>query len=278
MNITPGMAALVTGGASGIGRGITQALTEAGVKVVIADINIDGAKTVAAEMTAAGATVYATALDVTEPSSWDEALADAENSCGPLQIFCNNAGVGGVLDKRLTDITDEAWIWTRSINFDGVFNGIRALVPHMQAHGLGGHIVNTGSIASFLAYPNLGDYNSTKMAVLGLSETLRQELSEDNIGVSVLCPGGIRTAIAKTRVQRFGDSDSMSDELKWAVDFIDQGMDPAIVGRFVYHGILDNSPYIFTHPGEHGAPVRERFDAVMAALDWSEQIAGTLSE
>ena len=278
MNINPGMSALVTGGASGIGRGITQVLTEAGVKVVIADINIDGAKAVAAEMTEAGATVYATPLDVTEPSSWDEALADAEAKCGSIQIFCNNAGVGGVLDKQLKDISDEAWIWTRSINFDGVFNGIRALVPHMQAHGLGGHIVNTGSIASFVAYPNLGDYNSTKMAVLGLSETLRKELSEDNIGVSVLCPGGIRTSIAKTRVQRFGDSDSMSDELKWAVEFIDQGMDPVVVGRFVFHGILENSPYIFTHPEEHGAPVREQFDAVMAAIDWSEQVSKTFSK
>ena len=278
MKIEPGMAALITGGASGIGRGITQVMADAGVKVVIADINIDGAKAVAAEMTDAGATVFATPLDVTKPSSWDEALADAESTAGPIQIFCNNAGVGGVLDTQLKDISDEAWIWTRSINFDGVFNGIRAVVPHMLAHEKGGHIVNTGSIASFLVSPNLGDYNSTKMAVLGLSETLRLELSEDNIGVSVLCPGGIRTSIAKTRVKRFNEGEAISEQLQWAVDFIDQGMDPVIVGHFVFHGIMDNSSYIFTHPEEHGAPVREQFDAVMAAIDWSAQVSKTISK
>lgn len=287
MKINPGMSALITGGASGIGLGIAKVLTDAGVKVVLADINIEGAEAAAAELTAGGAAAFATKLDVTDPASWTSALADAESKVGSIQIFCNNAGVAGVLDKPLKDISDKAWTWSRSINLDGVFYGVRALVPHMRAHGLPSHIVNTGSIASYLVYPSMGDYTATKFGVAGLTDTLREELEADNIDVSLLCPGYARTSImenSQKAMASFGDAQAPAAETEAQeeaaesgreddAELLNQGMDPIDVGKFVYQGIIGNSPYIFTNPDEHREPIRTRFDAVMKSIDWSENVA-----
>ena len=281
MKIVAGMAALVTGAASGIGLGITKVLTDAGVKVIIADINYDGAKKAAAELSDAGATVHAIKLDVTDPEDWSVAMTEAETTFGKIQILCNNAGVAGVLDKPLQEVSDKAWGWARSINFDGVFYGIRAVVPHMKAHGLESYIVNTGSIASFTVWPNMADYTSTKMGVAGLSETLREELSSSNISVSLLCPSYARTSIAENAqkaLASFGEGPAAKEEVKEPeeasgrkddAELLNMGTDPVDVGRFVFKGIEADSPYIFTNPEDHGPLVRTRFDAVNKAIDWS---------
>ena len=247
------------------------------MKVVIADIDYEGAQSVASEMTKEGSSVFATRLDVRDLSSWKQALDDAVAKAGPIQIFCNNAGVSGVLDKEIEDLTDEAWTWVRSINLDGVLNGIRTLVPHMREHGQGGHIVNTGSIASFVQFPLNGDYAATKHGVAGFTMTMREQLSPENIGVTLLCPGYVRTSIVKSRI-RVGaereEDESVSDEVQGARDFIrDSGMDPFKVGRFVFSGIEDNRANIFTHPEVHRDMVKARFDEVLGDIDWSEEVS-----
>ena len=188
-----GRVAVVTGAASGIGRALALAFAREGVRVVLADLDEAPMAEVAQTIKSGNGQAVAVAADV---SDLDQVQALAEKSWqafGAVHILCNNAGVavsGGLEEATLKD-----WQWVIGVNLWGVIHGLLAFVPRMIAQREGGHIVNTASMAGLIATQGLGVYNTTKYAVVGLSETLAKDLRPYGIGVSVLCPMGVETRI-----------------------------------------------------------------------------------
>src|SRR5262249_17790824 len=162
-----GKAAFVTGGASGIGLALGRALAEAGCKVMLADIEkaaLDGAL---ASFSGSGREIQGIVCDVADPASVDAAAEATFSAFGKVHILCNNAGVGA------RGISLDDWRWVIDVNLMGVVNGVRAFVPHMRAHGEGGYIVNTASMAGMVnTRHGFAPYPATKYAVVGMSEGL----------------------------------------------------------------------------------------------------------
>jgi NAD(P)-dependent dehydrogenase (short-subunit alcohol dehydrogenase family) len=183
--------AIVTGGASGIGRSIAMALTRAGAKVVIADVDATRAETVAAEL---GSSARAEALNVTDSVAVQRVVEDTVAREGRLDLLFNNAGIAVFADARDTSLAD----WNRQIdvNLRGVVHGVVAAYPIMLQQGHG-HIVNTASAAGLIPSPATIAYAATKHAVVGLSLTLRAEARAHGVRVSVICPGLIQTPIVQ---------------------------------------------------------------------------------
>lgn len=259
--------AVITGAGSGIGRGTALALAEAGVHIVVADIDEQPAHAVADEVRALGTRAIAVRTDVTDRESLEELADRAWEEFGGVQILHNNAGV--VLMQRIDATTEAEWHWIRSINLDGVMNGLHVFLPRLKAQQGEKHIVNTASTAGMTAELNLGAYSATKFAVVALSETLREELADDGIGVSVLCPGGVNTNIFPNALQRrpAGGAEMLMPRMELSYMRL---MDPEDVGRLVRRAIGLNELYIFTHP-ELGGLVRARYERIFEAFELAEK-------
>jgi NAD(P)-dependent dehydrogenase (short-subunit alcohol dehydrogenase family) len=259
-----GKVAVVTGGASGIGQGLCRQFAQVGLGVVVADIEAAAAEKVAVELREGGARALAAGVDVAEPDSL-EALAERSfREMGGVHILCNNAGV--IAGGTLQEATEEDWRWMLSVNLGGVVNGCRAFVPRFVEQGGGAHIVNTASVGGFISAPGTGIYCATKFAVVGFSDALRLEVAPQDIGVSILCPGGVRTNLLESdrnRPEALSPTAGRADPLRAAVE---AGIDPVEVGAHVVRGIRANAHYIFTHSDYRGAFER-RFQAVLAAFD-----------
>jgi NADP-dependent 3-hydroxy acid dehydrogenase YdfG len=245
MHDVTGKVAFITGGASGMGLAMARSFSAAGMKVAIADIQQDALDRAGAEFKGANANVITLKVDAMDYKDWD---------------------------------------WVMGVNLAGVINGIQTFLTRIEAHGEGGHIVNTASMAGHLAIPGLGVYNTTKYAVVGLSETLRADLAAKNIGVSVLCPGVVSTNIFDSGRNRpaalKGDVDTsalamMTDvpEAERAArlaELVGNALDPAVVGDMVLAAIQANDPYIFTHP-DLKAMVDARSAAIGASFErWAQ--------
>ncbi|WP_242124112.1 SDR family oxidoreductase [Sphingobium sp. Sx8-8] len=256
--------ALVTGGAGGIGLAVARSLAGAGVRVALADIDAPTVRSAAAEL---GDGAIAIPLDVRDRNAWDAARAMAEARFGPVDILVNNAGIGPD-GYRLDETTPESFDRIVAINLTGMFNGIHCFVPGMRARGRG-HVVNTASMAGLTAMPRLGGYTATKFAVVGLSEVLRAELAPDGVGVSVLCPGLVKTRLGETS-HALGSDRSPDLPLSPSVE----GMDAGRVGDAVLAAIRADRPLIITH-GEHRRMVEKRMERVLAAFDDVPDSRGT---
>jgi NAD(P)-dependent dehydrogenase (short-subunit alcohol dehydrogenase family) len=192
--------ALVTGAASGIGLGIAGALARAGMHLVLADLRPDPLEQARATVTklgaATGARVITVSTDVSDPDQVAVAGRAAEQAFGKLHVVVNNAGLP-MHGVPIEQATPETWRRVIGVNLMGVINGIHALVPLIRRHGEGGHVVNTASISGFFVREgrHQGGYAMTKYAVVALSEALEQETRGSGIGVSVLCPGAVRTPL-----------------------------------------------------------------------------------
>ena len=248
-----GKTAFVTGGANGIGFALARAFISEGMRVVIADVDQDALA--AAEQALAGANteVMAIQLDVTDRNQF-AAVADAvEARFGKVHVVCNNAGVyrGGTLDQ----VTYADWDWIMGVNVGGVVNGVQTFVSRIQAHGEGGHIVNTASMAGMITSPGLGVYNASKFAVVGLSEALRTDLASSNIGVSVLCPGMVKTRILeseRTRPKELEPDEKNAETAAKAHSAMmhmamQTGIEPEVVAQKVVEAIKANQLYVFPH-------------------------------
>jgi NAD(P)-dependent dehydrogenase (short-subunit alcohol dehydrogenase family) len=191
-----GKVAVVTGGASGIGKGIATHLIAEGARVIIADIQRDAMEATAAEIGAA-----AVQTDVSDPSSVDALARAALDRYGAVHVVCNNAGIGPL--APVADLTLDDWRWMIGVNLWGVIHGVRTFVPRLMARNEG-HIVNTASVAGLISPPGTAAYNVTKHAVVALSETLYHDLRERQsaVGVSVLCPAYVPTGIADSERNR----------------------------------------------------------------------------
>ena len=192
IRIFDGATAIVTGGASGIGRALAEELAKRGCEVVLADLQIELAEEVVSEINASGGKAKAVKIDVTDFSAMDLFVQETVKRMGRLDFIFNNVGI--VIGGSVNRLGIEDWNKTVDVNLRGVINGIQATYPIMTAQGFG-HIINTASMAGFMVSPGNVAYTTTKYAVVGLSKSLRAEAAQMGIRVSVLCPGVIRTPI-----------------------------------------------------------------------------------
>ena len=268
-----GKTAFVTGAASGIGLGIATELSQAGVKVMLCDIEDAALVKAVADLKLTNVDVDGVRADVSLKAEL-QAAADATIArYGKVHILVNNAGVGG--GGSYGRWTDASWNWTLGVNLMSVVWGIEIFGPLIEAHGEGGQIVSTASIAGLIAGAGPA-YNVTKYGVVALSEGLRVRLAPLGIGVSVPCPGFIRTKIMNSErnvPQRFaGPTEQPPTEgpgaefLKMVEDRVSTGIDPLYVGELVREGIEQDWPYIFTD-NEFEPLIDERFAAIKQGFD-----------
>jgi short-subunit dehydrogenase len=194
-----GRTAVVTGAASGIGRALAVGLDQAGCTVVLADIERAALDEVVAHMASGGSRAIGIPCDVRSREQVAALRDQALERCGPTDILCLNAGVspsGPVLET-----TDDTWRWLIDVNLMGVVNGLTAFVPGLVRQG-SGHVLITGSLAGLIPTPSLGPYSAVKHALTALAGVLRTELSDTGVGVSLLCPGVVRTRIAESERNR----------------------------------------------------------------------------
>jgi NAD(P)-dependent dehydrogenase (short-subunit alcohol dehydrogenase family) len=273
--------AFVTGGDSGIGLGITHALLNAGMQVAITyrtRAHLDHALQFLGR---SEETLLPINLDVTDRSGMIAAAEQVVGHFGKVHVVINNAGVGEGIP--LSNATFDDFDWCMNVNVNGVFNGIRAFLPHIRSHGEGGQVVATASmLGGLVAGPFWGVYTASKFAVVGMMEALRAELAGTNVGVSVFCPGGVKTNIGSSERNRppscreagTPDSDTsqlierFSGELLEVMNREEQGqplMDPLEAGACVLRGIRNNDLYILSHC-EYERLLRDRCEALLASV------------
>ena len=268
-----GKAAFVTGGASGIGLALGTAFAQAGMKVMLADIETEALAEAVKSLGDFAPNVRGVACDVADPTSVERAANAACEAFGNVHVVCNNAGVAAA--GGIDNISLDNWRWVLDVNLMGVLHGIRSFLPHIRAHGEGGHIVNTASMAGMNSGLGFSPYVASKFAVVGMSEGLATQLEPFGIGVTVLCPGFVRTRIGESgrnRPQRYGATQTPDPAspagllLAQITERLQSGLDPADVAARVVAAIRDDELYVFTHPEMRGE-LEARLAAIMAAMD-----------
>jgi NAD(P)-dependent dehydrogenase (short-subunit alcohol dehydrogenase family) len=264
-----GRAAFVTGGANGVGLGIVRALLGEGCRVAIADIRQDAIDAALASLD--NREVIGVRLDVMDRAGFTAAADAVEAELGPVSLVFNNAGIN--LFQTIEDSSYDDWDWVLGVNLGGVINGVMTFAPRMKARALsgevtGGHIVNTASMASFIAGGAPGIYNTAKFAVRGLSYSLRHSMYQYGIGVSVVHPGLVKSQI-------FASDEVRPDALKGAARPVDPaaierlaglhefGMEPDTIGARILGGVRENRANIFPHP-DHKDELIELFGEIIA--------------
>lgn len=268
-----GKVAFVTGAASGIGLGITTALAQAGVKVMLCDIEEAALEKALQGLRKTNADVEGAKADVSLKAELKAAADKTIARYGKVHILVNNAGVGG--GGPYGYWTDGGWNWTLGVNLMAVIWGIEIFGPLIESHKEGGHIVSTASIAGLISGAS-SPYSVTKYGVVALSEGLRGQMAERGIGVSVLCPGIIHTNIAESArnlPERFASAVSgriedpvFANRFRALRERIATGIDPLYVGELVREGIENDWPYIFTDT-EFEPAIDARFAAIKQGFD-----------
>ncbi len=259
-----GRTAFVTGGANGIGIGLVRALLAEGCKVAIADIRQDAIEK--ALKTLDNQSVMGVQVDVSSRDAMEKAADEVEAKFGPVSLLFNNAGIN--LFQTIEDSSYSDWDWVMGVNLQGPINGVMTFVPRMIAAGNGGYIVNTASMAGWLASGAPGIYNTTKFAVRGMSESLRYSLAPHGIGVSILCPGLVKSYIYASddvRPKELLDGAKPVDtaNVQRLAEFHEFGMEPDVIAARVLDGMRENRTYIFSHP-EFKDEVAELFQEYLA--------------
>ncbi len=249
--------AFVTGAASGIGLGIATALAKSGMRVMLADIEKAALEKAVEGLKRTNADVEGVVADVSLKGALEDAAARTIDRFGKVHVLVNNAGVGG--EGPLSRSTQAGWEWVIGVNLWSVVYGFQTFVPLIQKHGEGGHIVSTASMAGMIASAGV-QYAVTKFGVVAMSEATRMELAPQNIGVSVLCPGFIRTNImdsGRNLPERFSGTnarrpfeiapaDPTAQLLAMVRKRVEEGIDPLYVGELVREAVEQNELYIFT--------------------------------
>jgi NAD(P)-dependent dehydrogenase (short-subunit alcohol dehydrogenase family) len=266
MDAFAGKTAVVTGGGSGIGRGLALGFADEGMRVAVLDLNADGAARVAGEISGRGGDALAIPVDVTSSEALVTAAKEVVSRFDTVHVLCANAGVMLPLGP-LSEKTEEDWEYVFSVNMHGVVKTVTAFLPHLRAAG-GAHIVNTASLGGIVSVPQfpIGVYVASKYACVGYSECLREELKSDGIGVSVLCPGVVQSELYQTsaqqRPERFGGPEEVESPGIVRENPV-QAMPAEDVGPIVVRAIRENRLHIFTHPAAQPL-AKARFETVMA--------------
>ncbi len=266
-----GKTAFVTGGSNGIGLGIARALSAAGMKVVFTYKSEAHRDAALASFPTDNAGLQAIKLDTTDRDGMVRAADEVERLLGNVHLVVNNAGVG--TPALLSSVSWRDWDWSLDVNVNGIFNGVRTFLPRLLKHGEGGHIVATSSSAGIVA-GTLGVYATAKFAVVGMMESLRTEMEGQNIGVSVYCPGLVRSSIFDIERNRPAEHGAVKLDppkpppLKPGakpIDIMAAAMDPLEAGKHVLDGIRRNDLYILSHP-EFLPVVRQRVTLLLKSF------------
>lgn len=267
-----GKVAVVTGAASGIGRGLAEHCAREGMKVVLADVDEAALDETERDLKSAGADVIAARTDVSKAGEVEALARRTLDAFGAAHLLFNNAGVGA--GTTVWESTLEDWQWALGVNLWGVIHGVRTFVPLMLRQGDECHIVNTASVAGLISGPALGVYKVTKHGVVSLSETLQCELAimKAKVGVSVLCPGGVHTRIMDSERNRPADlrNESAGASTHPVVaqaeamvrQLVEAGMSPAQVAEAVFEAMRDGRFYILTHE-DSTLEVRKRMNDIL---------------
>lgn len=266
-----GRVAVVTGGASGIGRGMAEAFAAQGMKLVIADIEDTALAPAVAALKAGGAEVIGVRCDVTRPQSVADLAERALAQYGAVHVVCNNAGVAGAGSSgALWELPLADWEWVLGVNTWGVIHGMRAFMP-ILAQQPEAHVVNTASLAGTMV--SGGVYGVSKHACVAVSEALYREcqLRAPHVGVSVLCPGWVNTRILESERNRpeaprpapeLAPSSEFGNAREVIAGLLKAGLPPRRVGEIVVEAIQANRFYVFTHP-HWNYMMKARFDAML---------------
>ena len=262
--------AVITGAASGLGRAMADRCAREGMRVVLADVELEPLTKTEESLKASGARVLAVRTDVSQATDVEALAQKTLEAFGAVHLLCNNAGVGtGAAPIWESTIAD--WDWVIGVNLWGVIHGMRVFVPIMLEQDTECHIVNTASIAGLISGPGLGAYKVTKHAVVTLSETLYHELAERGarVNVSVLCPGVVNTRIMESARNRPGhfpttEPSDPASAARWEAlrRGVVAGMPPEQVADAVFEAIRTDQFYILTHP-ELQDFVRSRMEDIL---------------
>jgi NAD(P)-dependent dehydrogenase (short-subunit alcohol dehydrogenase family) len=270
-----GRIAVITGAASGIGRGLAIVFARAGMKLVLADVEEPALRAAEAELRAGGADVLAVRTDVADPAAVQSLAEAAYGRHGKVHVLCNNAGVGGATSNLpgIWNVPEQSWRWMLGVNLMGVVHGLQAFVPRMLEAGEEGHIVNTSSVMGVWSGHG-AVYNVSKHAVTALSEGLFNDLRSLRapIGVTVLLPGLVASRINTAarnwqdplRVELHPEIERRLEEME--ASYLRDGMSPERVGEITLDAIRERRFYVFTHKGSEQR-VLDRMNAIVEHRD-----------
>ena len=266
-----GKTAFITGGASGLGLSMARAFGRAGMNIVLADIDDTASKDAAERLAGEQIKAVPVHCDVSERGALREAALEAIAAFGKVHIVCNNAGVA--VGGPIGTVKERDWDWIIDVNLKSVIYGTEVFTPLIRSHGEGGHFINTASMAGMISPPGMEPYCATKFAVVAMSEGWFGQLAPLNIGVSVLCPGFVKTRIhesGRARQDKYGGIGEVDPGVAASRDLAAQnvlnGIDPDIVGNRVLEAVRNGELYIFTHPAMK-AFVEARFQMILSAFD-----------
>ncbi|MGQ9757539.1 MAG: SDR family NAD(P)-dependent oxidoreductase [Actinomycetota bacterium] len=228
--------AVVTGAASGLGRGIALALAEAGCHLVIADVDAEGLDRARDEIERMGRECLARRVDVSSRQDLEDLTEDSLAWRGGVDLLVNNAGVAVSGELDVIPVEDIEWII--GVNLMGELYGCRFFLPHMVGRGEG-HIVNIASLSGLVALPLHVAYTVTKFGVVGLSELLWAEARNHGVGVTVVCPGAISTNIGFHTRNHYRTEKQRVNEERYAAMLRERGMDPREAGRKIVEAVAD---------------------------------------
>ncbi len=260
-----GKVAVVTGAASGIGRSLATAFAGEGMRLFLADLDEQGLRAAADELGRSGAEVVVATCDVSDGHQIEALARQVIDAFGAVHLVCNNAGVGG--GGAVADFDVDNWKHVIDVDLWSVLHGMRVFLPLLIEQGEG-HIVNTASVAGLFSGPFMGPYSVAKYGVVAISEAafLEQATLGTGVGVSVLCPGWVRTPIADN-MPLSGDGSGVEAILRDTVKgFVDQGMDPDEVAAAVVDAVRTRRFYILTHDDSR-VMVRRRLEAIVNGGD-----------
>jgi NAD(P)-dependent dehydrogenase (short-subunit alcohol dehydrogenase family) len=271
-----GKTAVITGGASGMGRAFADRFAAAGMRVVLADIEQGALDAAVEELRATGATAIGVRTDVSSEADM-RALADrAVAELGPVNVVCLNAGVAGG-NGPIETLTAADWQWTLGVNLWGIIHGIGAFLPHLKEHG-DGHVVITASIAGLTSFPGAAPYNTTKHAAVAIAETMFAELRDagSTVGVSCLCPGIVQTRIMDSERNRPEElrrphipAEPTAEQMqmhKVVLDIFGQAKPPHEVADLVHDAVLAKRFWVFTDE-VYTPAIHDRLDSIRDAAD-----------
>ena len=249
--------AFITGGASGIGLGIAKTLLKEGMNVVIGDVQDDRLDRAEAELKAISNNIMAVNVDVCSRSALQEVAEMIERRFGTLQVLCNNAGIGG--GAKVLETPDERWRRVQEVNLWGPINGIKVFLPRMLESGEECHIVNTSSFSGIHGHGNQSCYGASKFALVGLSEFLRNDLTDTEVSVSVLCPHVADTPIIDALKEK------VNDQVREMIE--DMAVPADTVGQQVLNAIKNQEFYIFCDGTHTRKMLEKRCEDMLAAMD-----------
>ncbi len=262
-----GKVVFITGGASGIGLAMARAFGREGMCVMLADIEPTALSVAVTDLRASQVRAKGVVADVTNRDSLRAAALETIAEFGKIHVVCNNAGVlsGGAFGH----VPERDWGWLVDVNQLGVVHGMEIFAPLIVSHGEGGHFVNTASMAGMIGVPGMEPYCATKFAVVAMSEGWAPQMAAHAIGVSVLCPGFVKTRIHESRRNHPAADRAAAATTEFDAQMTQPvltGIDVAVVAERVLEAVKDNEFYVFTHP-EMRPAVEQRFAAILAAFD-----------